>query len=195
MAFEPESVAPIVSRGARHLKWRALDPFEYALMCFSGICLLGFTVSELGDVFFRVILHPWLTAQEFSTWFFMWGAFIGGATAVRRDTHFKISAVVEKMHGKQRQFFETLRRLVVLTVAIIMIFGGYTNYLGGFGSFMVPSGTPLAVVTACLPISGALIALFTVEQLVNGWRHGFASQDEARDMQAMLAREALERSI
>ena len=186
---------PIVSQGARHLKWRALDPLEYILMCISGICILGFTLSEIGDVFFRVILHPWLTAQEFSSVFFIWGAFLGGATAVRRDTHFKISAVVEKMTGARRQFFETLRRVVVLIVALVLIVGGYVNYLSGFGSFMVPSGTPIAVLYAALPVSGVLITLFTIEQLVNGWRHGFAAKGEPRDIQEMLAKEALERAI
>ena len=34
--------------------------------------------------------------------------------------------------------------------------------------------TPLASLYAAIPLSGALIALFTVEQLVNGWRNGFS---------------------
>ena len=186
---------PLVSQSARHLKWRALDPLEYVLMCISGICILGFTLSEIGDVLFRVILHPWLTAQEFSSFFFIWGAFLGGATAIRRDTHFKISAVVEKMSGARRQFFETLRRLVVMIVALVLIIGGYVNYLTGFGSFMVPSGTPIAVLYAAIPVAGVLIALFTLEQLVNGWRHGFAAKEDPRDIQTMLAKEALERAI
>ena len=164
-------------------------------MCISGLCLLGFTVSELGDVFFRIILHPWLTAQEFSQGFFIWGAFLGGATAVRRDTHFKISAVVENMRGGRRQLFETLRRVVVLIVGIVLVIAGYLNYLTGFGSYLVPSVTPIAVLYAAIPVSGALIVLFCIEQLVNGWRHGFAAKDEAHDMQELVAREMLERGF
>jgi len=41
----------------------------------------------------------------------------------------------------------------------------------------MPSMTPLASLYAAIPLSGALIALFTVEQLVNGWRNGFAGRD------------------
>ena len=37
----------------------------------------------------------------------------------------------------------------------------------------MPSMTPIASLYAAIPIAGALIALFTVEQLVNGWRNGF----------------------
>jgi hypothetical protein len=35
--------------------------------------------------------------------------------------------------------------------------------------------TPMASLYAGIPLSGVLIALFTVEQMVNGWRHGFAT--------------------
>jgi TRAP-type C4-dicarboxylate transport system permease small subunit len=34
--------------------------------------------------------------------------------------------------------------------------------------------TPLASLYASIPLSGALVALFTIEQMVNGWRNGFA---------------------
>jgi TRAP-type C4-dicarboxylate transport system permease small subunit len=37
----------------------------------------------------------------------------------------------------------------------------------------MPSMTPIASLYAAIPIAGALIALFTIEQLVNGCRKGF----------------------
>ena len=37
----------------------------------------------------------------------------------------------------------------------------------------MPSMTPIASLYAAIPIAGALIALFTVEQMVNGWKNGF----------------------
>ena len=32
--------------------------------------------------------------------------------------------------------------------------------------------------TAIVPMAGVLIALFTIEQLVNGWRHGFEGPED-----------------
>jgi len=61
----------------------------------------------------------------------------------------------------------------VLSVAGVLIYYGYINYLRGFGSFRLPSNTPIASLYAAIPLSGVLIALFTVEQLVNGIRNGF----------------------
>jgi TRAP-type C4-dicarboxylate transport system permease small subunit len=68
---------------------------------------------------------------------------------------------------------EIVIRFVVLGVAFCLIWFGYINYVRGFGSFRLPSGTPIASLYAVIPLSAILIALFTVEQLVNGIRNGF----------------------
>ena len=77
------------------------------------------------------------------------------------------------MHGTPRLIVEIVIRLVVLGVAFCLIWYGYLNYLRGFGTFRLPSGTPIASLYAVIPLSGVLIALFTIEQLVNGIRNGF----------------------
>jgi TRAP-type C4-dicarboxylate transport system permease small subunit len=84
------------------------------------------------------------------------------------------------MHGVSRLIVEVTLRTVVLAVAACLIWYGYQNYLRGFGSFRLPSGTPIASLYAIIPISGVLIALFTVEQLVNGIVNGF-DHPEPRD--------------
>ena len=68
---------------------------------------------------------------------------------------------------------------MVLAVALCMVYFGYINFLQGFGSFRMPSMTPLASLYAAIPLAGVLIALFTVEQIVNGWRHGFETAEPA----------------
>jgi TRAP-type C4-dicarboxylate transport system permease small subunit len=44
--------------------------------------------------------------------------------------------------------------------------------------------TPIASLYAAIPLSGALIALFAVEQLVNGWRNGFDHPAEPSEPEA-----------
>ena len=157
----------------RHLKWRALDPLEAITMVLCGVCLAGFSTSVFFDVLTRTLGAPWLWLQEVTSTFFVYGVFIGAATATRRNDHLYLSAITESMSGWPRVAIETFDRLVVLAVAYCMVYYGYINFLQGFGSFRMPSMTPIASLYAAIPISGALIALFTVEQLVNGWRHGF----------------------
>ena len=125
------------------------------------------------DIVTRTIGSPWLWLQEVTSTLFIYAIFIGAAVATRRNDHLYLTAVSEAMHGTPRLIVEILIRLVVLAVAGCLIYYGYINYLRGFGSFRLPSNTPIASLYAAIPLSGALIALFTVEQLVNGIRNGF----------------------
>jgi len=162
----------------RHLKWRALDGVEQVLMVLCGVALMGFSTAVLCDIVTRTVGHPWLWLQEVTSTFFIYGIFIGAAVATRRNDHLYLTAVAEALHGTARLIVELLIRLVVLAVALCLIYFGYINFLRGFGSFRMPSMTPIASLYAAIPLSGIFIALFTVEQLVNGWRNGFDHPDD-----------------
>ena len=172
----------LVLQEQRHLKWRALDPLEQALMILCGVCITGFSVLVLADVITRAIGAPWLWVQEATMTFFMYGIFIGVAAATRRNDHLYLAVLAESMSGNKRLFFEILNRSIVLAVAFCMIWFGYLNFLDGFKSLRMPSMIPMAAFYAAIPLSGLLVALFTVEQMVNGWRKGFdgLAPDEKR---------------
>jgi len=168
----------LVLRRQRHLKWRSLDPLEMILIVMCGIALFGFSTSVAFDIITRTIGHPWLWLQEVTSAFFIYGIFTGAAVATRRNDHLYLTAVAEAMHGRSRLVVEVLVRIVTLGVALCLIVFGYVNFLRGFGSFRMPSMTPIASLYVAIPISGVLIALFTVEQLVNGCRNGFEQPEE-----------------
>jgi len=178
-AAHPQPEKRVTIRAHRHLKWPALDYLERGLMVLCALLLLGFTVCEVADVLFRNLHRPWLNANEFAGGLFAWGVFLGMGVAVRRDQHFRLTAVGESLSGRKRMIVESFNRLVILGVGLCMIWFGYLNYLNGFGSFLMPSVTPIAVLYAAIPVAGGLISLFTVEELVNGWRHGFQARGKA----------------
>jgi len=157
----------------RHLKWRAFDGIEIGLMMLCGLLLFGFSTTVMFDIATRTIGHPWLWLQEVTQTFFIYAIFAGAAVATRRNDHLYLTAVAEALHGTPRLVVEIIIRLVVLGVACCLVYFGYINFLRGFSSFRMPSMTPIASLYAAIPISGALIALFTLEQLVNGCRNGF----------------------
>jgi len=176
----PAAPRPRVTvRASRHLKWPLLDPLERGLMVLCALLLLGFTLVEIADVVCRNLRRPWLNANEFAAGFFVWGVFLGMGVAVRRDQHFRLTAIAQTMQGARRTLVETFNRLVMLGVALSMVYFGYLNYLTGYGSFLMPSLTPIAVLYAAIPVAGALVTLFTIEELVNGWRYGFEGTEKA----------------
>jgi TRAP-type C4-dicarboxylate transport system permease small subunit len=168
----------LVLERQRHLKWPALDGLEHYLMVVCGLTLLGFSTSVMCDIVTRTIGHPWLWLQEVTSTFFVYGIFAGAAVATRRNDHLYLTAVAEALHGPARLAVEAIIRLVILGCGLAMVWFGYVNFLRGFGSFRMPSMTPIASLYAAIPLSGALIALFAVEQLVNGWRNGFDHPSE-----------------
>jgi TRAP-type C4-dicarboxylate transport system permease small subunit len=163
----------LVLQRQHHLKWRAFDRLELILMIICGLLCFGFSLSVMSDIVTRTIGHPWLWLQEVTSTLFIYAIFIGAAVATRRNDHLYLTAISEALHGTPRMIVEIIIRLVVLGVAFCLIWFGYINYLRGFGSFRLPSGTPIASLYAAIPLAGVLIALFTVEQLVNGIRNGF----------------------
>jgi len=71
-----------------------------------------------------------------------------------------------------------LNRLVVLAVAVIMVWFGTKIAIVDMGQFRMPSLIPMTAYTAAVPFAGALVALFAIEQLVNGWKNGFEGPED-----------------
>ena len=168
----------LVIQRHRHLKWRALDPLEAALMVLGGICITGFSLCVFLDVLTRTIGHPWLWLQQATTAFFAWGVFIGMAAAIRRHDHIYLAEITKRMRGTRRTVIETVNRLVVTGVAGFMVWFGLKNALLDLGSYRMPWLIPLTVYTGIVPIAGVLVVLFSIEQIVNGIRGGYEGPED-----------------
>jgi len=165
----------------RQLKWKLFDPLEALLMILCGVCITMFTLAVLCDVVTRTIGAPWLWLQQVTTAFFAWGVFIGMAAATRRNDHFYLTEITKRMTGAPRTAIEITNRVIVLIVAVLLVWFGWKNALLDLGSYRMPSLVPLTVYTAIVPMAGVLIALFAIEQLVNGWKHGFEGPEDRDD--------------
>jgi TRAP-type C4-dicarboxylate transport system permease small subunit len=176
----------LVLQRQRHLKWPALDALEKLLMLLCGLALLGFSSATLVDILTRTLGHPILSLQEVTAACFVYGVFIGAGVASRRNDHLYLTAVAESLTGRTRFAVEILTRLVVLAVGLCMVWYGWLNFLAGFASFRMPSMLPIAYLYAIIPFSGALVALFSLEQIMNGWKNGFEGHDERPDPETVL---------
>jgi TRAP-type transport system small permease protein len=186
ITLESAAKPPLVIARHRHLKWRALDPLEHVLMVLCGVSIAGFTSSVFLDVVTRTIGYPFLWLQLATTGFFAWGVFIGMAVATRRIDHLNLVEITKRMSGPQRTFIEAFNRTVILVVALAMLVFGIQNFMNDLGSYRAPSLIPLATYTASVPLAGGLIVLFCIEQLVNGWRHGFEGPEDADDFAGIV---------
>lgn len=170
----------------RQLKWKALDPLEALLMVLCGVCIGMFTLTVFVDVVTRTVGAPWLWLQQVTTAFFAWGVFIGMAVATRRLDNFYLTEITKRMTGGPRTAIEVINRVIVLLVAVSLVVFGWQNAMLDMGSFRMPSLIPLTLYTGIVPIAGVLVGLFTVEQLVNGWKHGFEGPEDRDDAHEVI---------
>jgi TRAP-type C4-dicarboxylate transport system permease small subunit len=171
----------LVTRRQRKLKWTFLDPLEQVMMVLCGVTLFCFSTTTVLDIVTRLLGSPWLWLQEATSTFSIYGIFLGTAVATRRNDHLYLTATAENLTGTKRTAVEIMSRVVIACVALCMIVFGYENFLRGFSSFRMPSLTPIASLYVVIPISGALILLFAIEQIINGFKHGFEHEETEED--------------
>jgi TRAP-type transport system small permease protein len=109
------------------------------------------------------------------------------AAATRRLDNFYLTEITKRMTGAPRTAIEVTNRLIVLVVAVLIVRYGWQNAILDLGSYRMPSLLPLTVYTAIVPVAGVLVALFTVEQLVNGWKNGFEGPEDQENIVVELA--------
>ena len=147
-------------------------------MVLCGVCIFMFTLTVFCDVVTRTLGAPWLWLQQVTTAFFAWGVFVGMAAATRRNDHFYLTEITKRMTGGPRNVHrdrQSCGRADRVRPAHLVRLEECDPRPG---RFRMPSLLPLTVYTAIVPAAGVLIGLFTIEQLVNGWKHGFEGPED-----------------
>lgn len=150
------------------------------LIAFGSIGLLAMTAIIGWQVFGRFVLNssPSWTEQA-SLIMMIWYVMFAAAAGVYEGFHIRIALLEEKFGARARP----LRRLVALVVAIVglvlLVYGAQLCW--AVRSNTVPSlGVSRAVAYVPLPVSGLLIALFALPQVLTGRQtSGTASEAEA----------------
>lgn len=174
-----DEAAPDAVRAFEHRTWRRLDYVEMALLGVGGLMPALFTLAVFTDVVTRMLGVPVSWLQELILATFVWGLFVGGTVAVRRRLHFRLTTMVDSMRGTRRKVFETVNNGVILVIAAWMVISGGQFASMATGIFLQPTQHPVALISIAIPVSGVLIALFTVEGLVTGWTRGFDSNHDS----------------
>src|SRR5437763_12031227 len=108
----------------RHLKWRAFDWLEAALMVLCGVCIFMFTLTVFCDVVTRTLGAPWLWLQQVTTAFFAWGVFLGMAAAPPPNNHYYLTDTPNRITGRPRAAFEIANPVICRTVCVLLTGSG-----------------------------------------------------------------------
>lgn len=136
------------------------------------LCLLMvFLVLNVSwQVITRFILpEPSSYTEEVARFLLMWIGLLGAAYAYRKKMHLGIDIISEKLQGRAKYVTTLFVYFLTLLVAIAVLIVGGTNLvlltleLNQLSSSL---GLPMGLVYLCLPLSGFLIVLYTVEMLL-----------------------------
>jgi TRAP-type C4-dicarboxylate transport system permease small subunit len=145
------------------------DLLEWAEHLAIRVLFLGLVVVVFGGVLLRYVFRiPLVWGEELAMFAFIWLAFLSAGVAVRRQAHFRMSALIDYLPARRRLFVE---------VATVLFMGALTLVLGWQGFHLATSGlheqapglrVPMVWVYAALPISALSMLVFLFETLLVG---------------------------
>ena len=139
------------------------------------ILMVALSIDLLLGVFSRYVLVKTFTwYDEIARGCFVWLTFLGAAVGVKRQAHFRLHIIVDRLTPRLRQATVVILPLVVIIFAGVLIQQGLVFLeIGKFQQTPV-MGLPKTWIYVAIPIGGALMILYSLGPL---WR---ALRDLAR---------------
>jgi len=124
----------------------------------------------VGLVFTNVLMHNLLQRDltlttELAELLMVWVTLLGGAAAARRGLHMSINELLDRLHGRARQFAEGAIQLGVLLVLALLTWYGIGIAEAGMMSVLTVLQWPMATQYAALPVASAITIVFVAWDL------------------------------
>ncbi len=138
-----------------------------ALLCAGAVGLIAMTAIIGWQVFGRFVLNDspsW--AEQAALVLMIWYVFFAAAAGVREGFHIRIVAVQSALRPSRRRVLRLLAHVIVgLGGIALLVWGG--ELVARTWSHVIPTlGLPRGVAYLPLPLSGALMAFFAVELII-----------------------------
>ena len=143
------------------------DIWEWIILRILIVMTSAMVISVFVQVVTRALKVPVIWTSDMATFLFVWLAYLGAAVATRENEHF----IVDVFPTKWKSFGFNLA-LNLLTVVIQLVIGYVMvrygiNYVKSMALRLSYSvGVKMSYIVACVPISGVLILLGTLERLL-----------------------------
>jgi TRAP-type C4-dicarboxylate transport system permease small subunit len=134
-----------------------------------GIFTLALALIVNIQVFLRYAMGTdWQGSDEYVRILLLWVIFLGAAVATNRVAHLGINILASKLSKRTVRILDIVTYLTLCGVAVVMIYQGVIITDRGFANTFTMSGVPIGYQYIALPISGILILVYSLNNLVNG---------------------------
>jgi TRAP-type C4-dicarboxylate transport system permease small subunit len=134
-----------------------------------GIFTLAIAFVVIIQVFLRYVLQQdWRGSDEYVRILLLWVIFLGAAIATKRVAHLGVNILARRLPPRVVRFLDIAIYLIICGVAAVMIYQGAIIADRGFTNTFTMSGVPVGYQYIALPISGILILLYALYNLITG---------------------------
>lgn len=140
---------------------------SHAVMALAGACLVAITAIITWQVFARYVLNnsPAWTEQA-ALLVLVWMIFLGGAAGVHQGFHLRLSLLEESCPEPWRRWLRLCTQALVILFGLTMAVCGAGLGMATMGHELPALGVSRAVTYIPVAISGALIALFSLDRAI-----------------------------
>ncbi len=147
---------------------RASHQLAKIFIVLGAVGLLIMTAIVTWQVFGRYVLREspdW--SEQAALVLMIWYVLFAAAAGVREGFHIRIEALERAMPAKVSSIMRIFANGVVGLCGLAMLIWGYQLVIGTWSHVVPTLGIPRGAVYISLPIAGTLIALFSIERIVN----------------------------
>jgi TRAP-type C4-dicarboxylate transport system permease small subunit len=138
------------------------------------ILMAANVLNVIWQVFTRFVLrHPSSFSEELARYLLVWVGVLGGAYAVGKKIHLAIDILPTKLTGKSQIGLGLFIQFCILAFAVFVLFiGGWrlVDLTLSLNQISAALRIKLGYVYLVLPISGLLIAFFTLDEIIKNLR-------------------------
>jgi len=157
---------------------RFISVLETVLEYFACSCLVLMTVIITYQIFMRYFFSAtpgW--SEELALLLMVWFAFIGMAIGVRRRSHLSIEFLVARLSDTAQAYVAILNELLILVFGAILFIFGVNMMITSNMSTMAALGISSSFLYLMVPVSGFLMMVYTIDNLIAAVSDTFFRKD------------------
>ena len=137
-----------------------------------GACVTLFALMIVVGTYQIVVRYffnrPSTVSEELLTYSFTWMALLSSALVFGKRDHMRMGFLADKITGTPRKVLEIISEcLVLLLAAVVMLYGGVSIMKLTMTQVTASLGIPMGTVYTVLPLSGALIVVYSVLNIID----------------------------
>jgi TRAP-type C4-dicarboxylate transport system permease small subunit len=149
----------------------ALAPLARIAIAVAGVALVAMAGIQAWQVFARYVLDdPPSWTEPLALLCMSTTLMFGAAAGVHSGRHFGFFIAVEHAGPSLRRLMQTVARLIAAVVGILFALWGGEMMIDAWDYEIAGAPLPQGIMFMPLCLGGALIALFSIEQLIRLWQ-------------------------